>query len=97
MSTHDERKIIINKTLVYRGLTILIGLVIICGILLGATLANSAKDVFAGTGLGVFLGARANEEASLGAFVLAGIICLPILYLRYLYFAFKEKELMPVL
>ncbi len=97
MSTHDERKTIINKYPVYRIFTLLIGLVIAGSILLGAALANSAKDVLAGTGLGTFLGARANEEASLGIFVIAAIICVSIMYFRYLYFIAKEKELMPVL
>jgi hypothetical protein len=97
MSPQEERNTIINKLPIYRGLTLLLGLVIACGIILGATLANSAKDLLAGTGLGSFLGARANEEASLGTFVIAAIIFGLILYCRYLYFVSKDKSLMPVI
>ncbi len=97
MSTQDERRIIIIKYSIYRGLTLLLGLVIAGGLILGATLANSGRDLFAGTGLGVFMGARANEEASLGTFVLAAILCVLILYCRYLYFISKEKDLLPVI
>jgi hypothetical protein len=97
VSTLDERRNIINKYPIYRGLTLLFGLVIGVGLILGASLANSGKDLFAGTGLGVFMGARANEEASLGTFVLAAILCAFILYCRYLYFISKEKELQPVI
>lgn len=97
MSTQAERKTIINKLPIYRGLTLLMGLVTAAGIILGASLANSAKDLFAGTGLGSFMGAKANEEASLGSFVLSAIILGIILYCRYLYFMSKEKDLMPVI
>lgn len=97
MSTQDERITIINKYPVYRGLTLLMGLVIAGGIILGASLANSAKDLFAGTGLGLFMGARANEEASLGTFVIATILFGLILYCRSLYFISKDKDLMSVI
>ena len=96
MSTQEERNTTITKLPIYRGLTLLLGLVITCSIVLGATLANSARDLFAGTGFGLFMGTKANEESSLGLFVLAAIISVSILYLRSLYGIAKYKELMPV-
>ena len=97
MSTQDESTLVIKKNAIYRGLTLLIGLVIGFGLLLGAALANSAKDLLAGTGLGQFLGVRANEEASLGTFVIAAIIWISLIYLRYRYLAAKRRALLPVL
>ena len=96
MSTQDERKTIINKYPIYRGLTLLLGMVITMGLLLGAILASSARDLLAGTGLGDFMGAKANEGASLGILTLSAVICVSIIYLRNLYFLAKNKELQPV-
>lgn len=97
MSTQEERKNIVSKLPIYQALTLLLGLVITCSIVLGATLANSARDLFAGTGLGIFMGTKANEGSSLGLFVIAAIISVSIIYLRTLYGISKYKELMPVL
>jgi len=97
VSTQDERTLVIKKNAIYRGLTLLIGLVIGFGLLFGAVLANSAKDLLAGTGLGQFLGMRANEEASLSTFVIAAIVWISLVYLRYRYLAARRKALLPAL
>ncbi|GEM_PF-2997828 len=97
MITQEERQMSIRSLPIYKGLSILIGLVAASGLILAADLSNSASDVFVGTGLDSLLGLRVNEKVALATLVLTAGISVLILFLQSLYSAAKWKKAMSAL
>jgi len=95
MNIEGDDKNYVSKYPLYRLLTLLICLIGAASLILGAALANCAKDVLAGSGLGALLGSEADNWASLGIFVIGAIACLFVFYLRNLYFKAKSKGTRP--
>ena len=97
MLTVDERKIMMHEFPIYKGLTILFGIVIAVGVITAMVMSNSASTMLQGSSFSSFLGARVNEKVSLGIFFMTGVACLLIFVLRSMYFAAKTREIPPVL
>lgn len=97
MTVHEKQLQSSYKEIMHKGLGVLFGVTIGAGVLSAACLANSAATLLAGTGLGSFIGERANEKVSLGVFAMTAIVCGLILFLRSLYFTDKVEAVIPIL
>ncbi|MDR3671505.1 MAG: hypothetical protein P4L36_11710 [Holophaga sp.] len=96
MPTHDEQQIIIHHYPIYRGLTILMGVVIAAGMIIGMGLSNSAATLLAGSSFGSFLGTRVNEKISLCMLFATLGLSVAIFFARSWYCAVKTREAAPV-
>ena len=94
MITQSERQLSIRSLPIYKGLTLLTGLVAGAGLILAADLSNSAADLFVGTGLASLLGLRVNEKVALATLVLTAGISVLIMFLQSLYSAAQWKKAM---